>query len=350
MTSAAALNLSVIVPTRDRADLLEGLLSSLAVQTCPAERFEVLVVDNGSRDRTKEVAASFSGRIRNLRCLADDRPGLHVGRHLGMKEAGGEILVFADDDVEAAPSWLEGVDESFREDGVVLAGGRNLPKFEAPPPEWILEMWKEDQEGNRILGYLSILDLGEEIRPVDPELVYGCNFSIRKTTLLEAGGFHPDSVPRELIRYRGDGESHVSRHIRRNGYKALYHPKASVHHRVPGDRLTEEYFLRRAFNQGISDSYTEIRERFLGAEAAPAGGEGSPSLFDRLKGRSPRELFDTLLRKCSASLGRENRDRFAIIHRRIAEAYREGRRFHAEEVSKDPALLEWVVKERYFDD
>jgi len=94
----------------------------------------------------------------------------------------------------------------------------------------------------RILIYLSILDLGDTIKTINPYHVFGCNFSIRKKILLEAGGFHPDAMPQELIRFRGDGESHVSRYILVHGYKTLYHPKASVYHLVTHNRMTEDYF------------------------------------------------------------------------------------------------------------
>lgn len=180
---------------------------------------------------------------------------MHVGRHLGLKMAESDILVYADDDIEAFPTWLEAIAESFQDSGVVLVGGKNLPKWESDPPDWILKMWEPDKNGNRILGYLSILDLGDEEKEISPFYVFGCNFSIRKRVLLEAGGFHPDGMPKELIIYRGDGETHVSRYIQAKGYKAFYNPKASIYHVIPRKRLTIEYLEYRAFIQGISDSF-----------------------------------------------------------------------------------------------
>jgi glycosyltransferase involved in cell wall biosynthesis len=186
---------------------------------------------------------------------------LHIGRHRGLKESKSDILVYADDDIEAFPSWLEGIWESFQDADVVLVGGKNLPVWETEPPYWIYEMWMNINEYGHSLGYLSILDFGEAIREIPPDYIWGCNFSIRKSILLEAGGFHPDGFPQEMIQYRGDGESAVSEYIRKKGYKTIYNPSASVYHFVSRNRMTLDYFCKRAFNQGISDSFAEIRKK-----------------------------------------------------------------------------------------
>jgi hypothetical protein len=124
-------------------------------------------------------------------------------------------------------------------------------------------MWMNLNQCGHALGYLSVLDFGDKIIEIDPGYVWGCNYSIRKNILLKAKGFHPDGFPQEMIKYRGDGETYVSDYIRQNNYKTIYNPKASVYHFVPKSRMTIDYFCKRAFNQGISDSYTEIRKKYI---------------------------------------------------------------------------------------
>jgi len=312
--------LSVIIPTRNRARHLVGVLSSLRGQTYAAESYEVLVVDNGSIDNTREVCEYYRTLLPNFQYLYDSHPGLHVGRHLGMKSAQADILVYADDDIEAFPTWLEGIAEAFGDKQVVLVGGKNLPKFESDPPVWIRRMWGKDHQGGRALPYLSILDLGDEIKVISPYYVFGCNFSIRKSILFEAGGFHPDAMPPELIRYRGDGETHIARYIMEHGYKAFYHPKVSVHHLVPTYRLSESYFFKRAFNQGISDSYTDIRSK------------KSKSLWKLRCFKFTHRLL-VILRN--------------IRRARIQAGYFEGYCYHQDEVRNDPDLYGWVMRETY---
>ncbi len=283
--------------------------------------FEVIIVDNGSTDSTKQIFESYRNRITNLRYCFDDTPGLHVGRHRGMQEAESETLVYADDDIEAFPTWLEAIAKDFKNNEAVLVGGKNLPQFEVPPPEWILTMWRKNSSGHRILSYLSILDLGDEVRKVDPSHVYGCNLSILKSALLDEGGFHPDSMPDDYINYRGDGESHVVGALKAKGHNALYDPKASVYHIVTRERMTERYFCNRAYRQGISDSYTSIREKGL-ADTRP------------LFGRCLMDYLHSVMQP--------------YPQRRICVAYWKGFFSHQRAVKRNQALYQWVTKDRYF--
>ena len=319
--------LSVIIPTRNRADLLNGALKSLELQTLPRDSFEVLVIDNGSTDNTKAVVESARQVLGNVRYLYDDKPGLHVGRHLGMKMAKSDILVYADDDIEAYPTWLEAIEESFHDQEVALVGGKIMPKFETAPPNWIERMWEPNRQGTRNIGYLSIIDLGEVIKATDPYNVYGCNFSIRKSILLEAGGFHPDAMPKELLLYRGDGETHVSKFIAEKGYKSLFHHRASVYHMVPAHRMTENYFCLRAYNQGISDSYTFMREKIK---------KNKPTTIN-LK-------FDLkkVIRFFAKYINNDKRRRYNFYL-----AYQAGYEFHRYNVMNDQRLYDWVTKDYY---
>jgi len=320
------IRLSVIIPTRNRAKYLQGVLNSLTRQTYPSQLFEVLVVDNGSIDHTKATCDAYKNRIPNLRYCYDETPGLHVGRHVGMKMANSDILVYADDDIEAFTTWLEGISESFQGGNIALVGGKSLPKFERLPPPWISRMWHKDRQGHQVIDPLSLLDLGDKVMPIDPFNIYGCNFSVRRSVLEEAEGFHPDALPEGMIRYRGDGETHISRFVRGKGYMALYHPKASVFHIVPEERLTEAYFCRRAYLQGISDSYTFIRNASQ-KSTSPAQRLISYFRLSRKKWR-----FYTDARK-----------------RRIEHNYYNGFCMHQYAVKQDKVLYEWVVRRDYMD-
>ncbi|KKH47215.1 glycosyltransferase family 2 protein [Methanosarcina sp. 1.H.A.2.2] len=336
--------LSVIIPTRNRAKYLNKALESITNQTFPPEEFEVIVVDNGSTDNTKEIVNSFKKCIINLKYFYENTPGLHVGRHKGLKESTAEILVYADDDIEASPTWLEGIYESFASNEVVLVGGKNLPNFESEPPTWIKKMWNQKMQYGNVLGYLSILDFGDETKEISPFYVFGCNFSIRKAVLEAAGGFHPDGMPQELIKFRGDGESYVSRYILEKGYKTVYNPKASVYHLVSNSRMTLEYFEQRAYNQGISDSFSEIRSsKEQDASALTFSGKASIILPNIINILGPLiykmfKIFDLL--KDPESM---------IIKSKINQAYKKGYRYHQNEVRTDNQLLKWVMKENYID-
>jgi GT2 family glycosyltransferase len=239
-----------------------------------------------------------------------------------LRAAKGDILVFADDDIRALPTWLEGIAEAFENKNVMLVGGKCLPLFNGQPPLWLDQLWQKQNSAGRILPVLSLLDLGDSIKEISPNYVFGCNFSIRRHILLEAGGFHPDAMPPELIRYRGDGETHVSQFVRKKGYQALYHPKASVYHSVSNDRMTEHYFCKRSYAQGISDSYTQLRN----------GGF--------------KYHWMTLALKSIKHLPAFYSDRRGA---QVFSAYIKGYYFHRREVRKDPELKEWVHRKKYLE-
>ncbi|MCD6672183.1 MAG: glycosyltransferase [Burkholderiaceae bacterium] len=327
---------SVIIPTRDRADLLERCLAALTRQTLAADEFEVVVVDNGSRDATAQVAAGYATHLA-LRCIVAPEPGLHVGRHAGMRAARSDVLMYTDDDAEPEPTWVEAVAQAFEDPAVGLVGGNDYPRFEGDPPAWLQRWWNEPVYRGRALGYLSVLDFGSGRFPLAPEYVWGCNFSIRRQALETVSGFHPDGVPRDLMRLRGDGESYVASAIVSRGWKAIFDSRASVHHLVPPARMTRDYFEQRGFAQGVSDSYSAVR-RHRGA---------SLPLSERLR---------TRLRPAAGSLkarwkmaGSRDPAASTLLEVRLStlRAWARGFAFHQSALRSDPDLLGWVLKDNY---
>ena len=342
--------LSVIVPTRNRSRQLELALRSFERQTLPWHLFEVIVVDNGSTDNTRSVVA-YAARDANVKYYYEPRPGLHVGRHVGFRKANGNILIYVDDDIEAFPTMLEAINDAFGRNDVALVGGKCIPKFEAEPPQWLTAMWTPDAGGNRILGALSLIDLGEQPKEINPRFVFGCNFSIRRDVLSGAQGFHPDGMPKELIRFRGDGETHVSDFISVNGYKAYYTPAASIYHWVPSSRMTVDYFCQRAFNQGVSDSYTAIRkEAGVGLLSNPTSSPestGPRSTWRRITNRvwrKGRRMVASLQEQMLPSARGDEQRR-----RKIADAYLNGYKFHQSVANDDDSLQAWILRADYWD-
>ena len=313
---------------------MKPALESLTQQTLPADVFEVLVIDNGSTDTTAEVVARYGQRMPNLRYFFEPEPGLHVGRHKGMLEAQGDILVFADDDIEGFPSWLASIEEGFSAPDVVMVGGNNLPMFLAPPPTWLLAMWqKTGVAGVKSISALSVIEFPSAQREVSPMHIWGCNFAIRKAVLLAAGGFHPDGMPKELIRFRGDGETHVSQFVAQSGMKCLFHPGATVHHKVTPERMTFAYFRQRGFNQGVSDSYTALRNAGNSSHVAPA----SAGLLRRTARWVRRKISEL----------RRSRDvRHALAQMELGQA--EGYAYHQNTYRNDAAVRNWVHQSKYF--
>lgn len=330
------IKLSVIIPTRDRSGLLAKALRSLQYQTLPAEQFEVLVVDNGSADDTRSIAGEAIIKSKNARYLFCQAPGLHAARHLGLKNAQYDILVFTDDDVEALPTWLEAIAAGFSRPDIAMVGGKCLPKFESDPPHWLTKRWASPCAQGKFLGFLSILDFGDAIKEISPTYVIGCNFAIRKRSLLAVGGFHPDAMPGEFAFFRGDGETWVGRAVAAQGGKALYHPEAAVYHWVPSGRMTFAYLYQRAFAEGITRSFVHLRKIHNIDESFPE---------DARMARSWRRRLAHGLRRTAMALP------FHHPFQRIEKkGLRDGYRAHRKRFAADPGLRSWVLREDWLED
>jgi len=312
--------LSVIVSTRNRAQLLAGLLDSLAAQDDTAFKWEVVVVDNGSTDQTRETVYNKINEFPILiRYIFESNVGLHHGRHRGAKEARGVYLGYLDDDVVLGSEWISAVNNLINGEADAI-GGRVLPLWKAPPADWLSIFWNDCKDG-RFCTPLSLIDLGEKaIENISPYYIFGCNFFISKRTLFDLGGFHPDSMPKELLRFRGNGETALMLKLRDKGLVGMYDPKATVYHIIPSERLSIEYFCQRHFMEGISASYTHIR--------ANCGIKPSHPHLHR-----PLEIPSS----------------FIGIWHLVEEAYRQGWEFHQNEVKSDHALLDYVLRPRYIE-
>jgi hypothetical protein len=201
---------------------------------------------------------------------------------------------------------------------VHIVGGKNLPNFEVSPPSWISQVMERGPDYAIIYcGYYSLLDFGDQRREVDANHVWGLNFSIRRETFYQLGGFNPDTVPARYRRYQGDGETGLTEKAKERGLKAIYEPRALVHHLVPAERLTVEYLEKRMYFQGVCDSFTSIR-----------------------KSRQFRFIHFTPTFPAS-----ENE----MLAYRMNVGYMCGYNWHQNEVKNDAKLLSWVLKENYFD-
>jgi glycosyltransferase involved in cell wall biosynthesis len=119
---------SVIVPTYNRASLLKRLLESLREQTYPADKFEVLVVDDGSTDETPQVMEEFARSAPfAVRYFRQPRKGPAAARNLGIQQSRGEIVAFVDSDVTVAKDWLTNAVHYFLTDKVDGVEGRTEP-------------------------------------------------------------------------------------------------------------------------------------------------------------------------------------------------------------------------------
>ena len=266
---------SVIIPTYSRSLSLKSTLESLLKLDYPSDRLEIIVVDNCSTDGTKSVVEACQAQSRfRVRYVYEGRQGAHLARNTGAKLAAGDVLYFTDDDMIADPMLLKNLIPVFdMYPGVASATGRVLPRWEMPPPAWVLRRCSD--------GSLSLQNRPEDL-VISPDNVgiYSCHQAVLKDIFILSGGFNPDIVKGETV---GDNERGLNLKIKKLGCGFAYVREAVTHHVIPPSRMTQAYLNKRMAHQGSSLSYTwyrrqrpstlrlvmDIAEQFLGlAQAA----------------------------------------------------------------------------------
>lgn len=258
--------LSIVIPTKNRADKLQIALESIVIQKSDQDLYEVIVIDNGSTDHTKDCVAEYYGRIKNLRYIYDARPGLHVGRNRGIRESKGSIIGLLDDDVVLFPNWIGTVLEAFEDEATVAVCGSVVPYDMSLITSDFKKKYTTKSGRFRYAYPIScfwqerITEEDTYVQPANRGMLIGCNSVYRKSVLLKCDGFHPDGMPNHLLMYRGDGETYVTGYMFDNGMKVMYYAQASVYHQIDASRVDDAYLAYMFFRSGISHMYTQLRK------------------------------------------------------------------------------------------
>jgi GT2 family glycosyltransferase len=211
-----------VVPVLDGERTIADCIDSLLCLRYPAERVELVVVDNGSRDATAAVLARYGERIVRL---GEATRGPGAARNAGVRSAGGEVVAFTDADCRVDPDWLEAIVAPLEDPRVGIVGGT----IRAFPPAGEIERFGE-----------AIHDHGKAISDFEPPYAISMNWASRRTVLQELGGFD--------ARFRRCEDVDLSYRMIQAGYTLAFAPAAVVFHRNEG-RLAE--LFREGFAHGF---------------------------------------------------------------------------------------------------
>ncbi len=280
--------ISAIICTHNRDMYLGAAIDSLLAQEATA--LEVIVVDNGSTDRTREVVELKSHP--RLKYVFEPVLGLSVARNTGAKASRGEIIAYLDDDAVASDRWLQVLSTAYaNNEKLAIAGGK------------VTLLWPEGIQAPSWLspglaGNLGAYDLGNQMLLIDrPGLTpRGLNYSLRRSFLAEIGGFDPQlgRVGKNLL---SNEELQMTELALQAGWQVAYLPDALVAHNVSPERLNRSWFLRRGWWQGISEYQREQIAGLAGFAQLTHGGERLVrGLYKSLKYfRDPAERFDNFV-------------------------------------------------------
>lgn len=209
---------TVIVPTRDRADSLERTLAALGKQTL-GNSVEVLVVQDGGRDVLGRLVAGSP----HARLIRQDAAGPGAARNRGAREALGGVLCFTDDDCEPAPEWAERLEAALVDADAAVGATVNA-------------------DPNSRLGAASQLVVTHLTEWSLSSHVYGpaSNFAATPDVFLD--------IPFDSARFTfAGGDRDWCDRVHRSGRKLVYVPGAVVRHR---QRLTLRSYLRQQYAYG----------------------------------------------------------------------------------------------------
>ena len=169
-TGKASYRFSIVIPALNEQHVIGHCLDSVACVEFPSQQFEVIVVDNGSTDQTREIAESYHG-VLNIKVLV--LPGANIAalRNAGAPEAAGKYLVFLDADIVVVPSWLRNAEKILTSSDLQVIGG-----FYGVPDNssWVARVWFSRKLKERDLS---------------PSYLPSGNLVVSRDAFLRIGGF-----------------------------------------------------------------------------------------------------------------------------------------------------------------
>ncbi|MDQ3817052.1 MAG: glycosyltransferase [Acidobacteriota bacterium] len=222
---------SVVVCSYNGARVVRDCLEGLSKLDYP--NFEVIVVNDGSKDATESIALEYSERY-GFRVISTENRGLSSARNTGLEAATGEIVAYIDDDAYPDPHWLTYLAATFMSTDHAGVGGPNI----APAGDGRIADCVANSPGGPIHVLLS---------DSEAEHIPGCNMAIRRECLEAIGGFDPQ------FRVAGD-DVDVCWRLQQRGWTLGFNPAAMVwHHR----RNSVRAYLRQQKGYGKAEALLE---------------------------------------------------------------------------------------------
>ncbi len=236
--------ISVIVTTRDRAASLKRLLASFdALEQSDHVSLELLIVDNGSSDSSKDVvlAQQVKSLKYDLKFYVEPMRGQSSAINCGLRHCRGEIICLVDDDVVMDPRWITGILASYELNQFDALQGRILPGVD--PQGYPADL-------NRLYYYnIPIVDHGDEMKAIRG--LTGAHMTFRRAVYERVGFFNVKLGP-GASGFSGDTE--FSRRISAAGFRLGYTPHAIVYHELSPLRYGRKYNRAVQYRKGLSRS------------------------------------------------------------------------------------------------
>ncbi len=220
-------NFSIVIPTFNRPQQIEGCLAALAQLDYPNEQYEVIVVDDGSRTPLDATVAPFHSQM-NVALIRQQNAGPAAARNTGVRQASGDYIAFTDDDCMPEAHWLKEFANALQASPDAMVGGRTinaLPK----------NLYSSASQA--LIDYLYSYYSGA----TQGVFFASNNIAMSKTHFLDIGGFDV-SFPLAAAEDRNLCDC-----WQQAGYPMQYVPSATIQH---AHALSLRSFWRQHFGYG----------------------------------------------------------------------------------------------------
>jgi L-malate glycosyltransferase len=235
--------ISVLLSTRNRAQVLELVLESYTALDVPPRGWQLVVVDNGSTDDTPNVLERFVGRLPLVSCT-ESRAGKTIALNTGFVHVKGDLVLLADDDALPNRHWLTAYAAAAEaQPGVQIFGGPVVCKFPVQPESWMLA------DISIALACFAFTKPGIPDGPVDPLTLCGANIAVRRSAFPAGQAFDPNVGPNGST-YAMGSETEMVRRLVAQGCKASFVTAAPVEHIIRHEQLNRKWMLQRAERSG----------------------------------------------------------------------------------------------------
>lgn len=218
---------SVIVPVYNGAGVIERCLNALAAQTVAPERYEVIVVDDGSTDDTAAVIDCWRRAHPRLQLtlLSQANAGPAAARNRGAAAARAPLLLFTDADCAPTPTWIEAMTAPFADPDVAGAKGAYVTEQTGLVPRFVQAEYEDRYD--RMAGQAQI------------DFIDTYSAAYRRAIFLENNGFDP------IFTTASVEDQEFSFRLAQKGYRLVFAPAARVSHLH--DSGVREYFRRKYY-------------------------------------------------------------------------------------------------------
>jgi len=239
---------SVIICTRNRAESLAKNLDSLLKLRIPDSlTYEILVIDNGSSDGTRQTVEAYIEKYPDtFRYYFEEKEGISNARNCGVENARGDVLAYVDDDELVKDNWMQALRDAFVEqkDAIAIQGKIDLQKKVGHFPPWL-----------RPDDLCAIPYYNPSPVPSYTDILMGGNMAIRKEAFRKYGLFDPHLGVGASGAYE---ETEFSLRLQEGGEKIFYQPGAIVFHEFHVDRLCWDYLFMKQSQLGHSMAYLDV--------------------------------------------------------------------------------------------